>query len=282
MLNWDNCGLVYLITRHLRSNGWEGARMKSTSTLLSTALVSAALAGIGLSFSGAPASAANQVKIDWYSVSPSFPDFNYPPCGAYDCGQYYTNANPEVAVGPLSGGRPVVAAGNPANLAEAVGAPLQWWTPQAGVTFEGSTVQKLPINQNMFVPMGTGDNDGSHFQTAIFSATLHVGAGGGTITYGGDDDMFLALNNSIVSQLGGIHPYGATVTYAVAPGTYVMDAFYADRHVVGAVADLQLGGNIRTGVPEPATWIMMLLGFASLGFAGYRKARPAPAVVIAP
>jgi PEP-CTERM motif-containing protein len=27
------------------------------------------------------------------------------------------------------------------------------------------------------------------------------------------------------------------------------------------------------GVPEPSTWAMMLLGFAGLGFAGYRKAK---------
>jgi PEP-CTERM motif len=30
---------------------------------------------------------------------------------------------------------------------------------------------------------------------------------------------------------------------------------------------------IGTVVPEPATWAMMLLGFAGLGFAGYRKSR---------
>jgi hypothetical protein len=29
---------------------------------------------------------------------------------------------------------------------------------------------------------------------------------------------------------------------------------------------------VTSGVPEPATWAMMLLGFACLGFAGYRKA----------
>jgi PEP-CTERM motif len=28
-------------------------------------------------------------------------------------------------------------------------------------------------------------------------------------------------------------------------------------------------------VPEPSTWAMMLLGFAGLGFAGYRRARMA-------
>ena len=26
-------------------------------------------------------------------------------------------------------------------------------------------------------------------------------------------------------------------------------------------------------IPEPSTWVMMALGFAGLGFAGYRKAR---------
>ena len=28
-----------------------------------------------------------------------------------------------------------------------------------------------------------------------------------------------------------------------------------------------------SAVPEPSTWAMMLLGFAGLGFAGYRKAK---------
>ena len=38
--------------------------------------------------------------------------------------------------------------------------------------------------------------------------------------------------------------------------------------------DLAVGG----AVPEPSTWAMMLLGFAGLGFAGYRKARHAVSV----
>jgi len=31
--------------------------------------------------------------------------------------------------------------------------------------------------------------------------------------------------------------------------------------------------NVGTAVPEPSTWAMMSLGFAGLGFAGYRKAK---------
>jgi hypothetical protein len=31
-------------------------------------------------------------------------------------------------------------------------------------------------------------------------------------------------------------------------------------------------------VPEPSTWVMLLLGFAGLGFAGWRRVRnPSPA-----
>jgi hypothetical protein len=42
-------------------------------------------------------------------------------------------------------------------------------------------------------------------------------------------------------------------------------------------ATFSLSGAV---IPEPSTWAMMLLGFAGLGFAGYRharKARPATA-----
>jgi hypothetical protein len=41
------------------------------------------------------------------------------------------------------------------------------------------------------------------------------------------------------------------------------------------------GGPIATGssVPEPATWAMMLVGFAGLGFAGYRASRRTAAAV---
>lgn len=35
--------------------------------------------------------------------------------------------------------------------------------------------------------------------------------------------------------------------------------------------------TINIGVPEPSTWAMMLLGFAGLGFAGYRNAKKAGA-----
>ena len=44
--------------------------------------------------------------------------------------------------------------------------------------------------------------------------------------------------------------------------------------LVDGVADYTSAGGLSlTAAPEPSTWAMMMLGFAGLGFAGYRKAR---------
>jgi PEP-CTERM motif len=39
--------------------------------------------------------------------------------------------------------------------------------------------------------------------------------------------------------------------------------------------------DVTFGVPEPSTWAMMLLGFAGIGFAGYRSSRKGRAVSLA-
>jgi hypothetical protein len=41
---------------------------------------------------------------------------------------------------------------------------------------------------------------------------------------------------------------------------------------------VQSNAAIQTGVPEPSTWAMMLLGFAGLGFMSYRRTKKSAAV----
>jgi hypothetical protein len=63
-----------------------------------------------------------------------------------------------------------------------------------------------------------------------------------------------------------IDPFGSTaVTANGINGLGHIVGFYtnADGNTVG----------FETSVPEPSTWAMMLLGFAGLGFLGYRKVR---------
>ena len=81
--------------------------------------------------------------------------------------------------------------------------------------------------------------------------------------------------------------FAGPIDFTIA-GVSVSD-FVANTKGFFAVADLlgpngtgEVGGMIETtitqtssSVPEPSTWAMLLVGFAGLGYAGYRKARGA-------
>jgi hypothetical protein len=64
--------------------------------------------------------------------------------------------------------------------------------------------------------------------------------------------------------------YTATFDRVLGPGTY-----YAEVSGTVNVRDLGVGGTVTTTavVPETSTWAMLVLGFAGLGFAGYRASR---------
>jgi hypothetical protein len=114
--------------------------------------------------------------------------------------------------------------------------------------------------------------------TGIISSDPGFGVGSFTVTgiasYAGADNTIYALgfdDNQV--SLGGI---------SLATGAGDINIFYFDG-VPGVTNSIQNpgGGFVAlyaadlsiTAVPEPSTWAMMLLGFASLGFAGYRRAR---------
>jgi PEP-CTERM motif-containing protein len=48
--------------------------------------------------------------------------------------------------------------------------------------------------------------------------------------------------------------------------------FAGECYNCGPVRFFANGGTIAS-VPEPSTWAMMLIGFAGIGFAGYRRSR---------
>lgn len=57
---------------------------------------------------------------------------------------------------------------------------------------------------------------------------------------------------------------------------------HRDAETVGAstvgVSGFDYASSVTPSVPELSTWMRMLLGFAALGFGGYRKARSAATV----
>jgi PEP-CTERM motif len=48
---------------------------------------------------------------------------------------------------------------------------------------------------------------------------------------------------------------------------------HGGRYLTKAGTHEMLGTFTATLVPEASTWVMMLLGFAGLGFAGYHRAK---------
>jgi len=72
-------------------------------------------------------------------------------------------------------------------------------------------------------------------------------------------------------DLGALVPLGRYVSFEDLPGRTNTDLNYNDFNLVLT--------NISAGVPEPATWAMMLIGFAGLAVAGSRRQRAMAAAV---
>lgn len=133
---------------------------------------------------------------------------------------------------------------------------------------------------------------------------LSIGPGNDpeTITYASAKTYFglywgsVDTYNTIDFYLGGVliaggHYTGADITPLLADGAQL--DYTSNRYVVfsGLTYDKVILGssgpggnfpnstpafeidNIAAGVPEPATWAMMLLGFAGIGFVAYRRTR---------
>jgi fibro-slime domain-containing protein len=204
--------------------------------------------------SSIPAS-ADQLTAQWFTVTPAAgTDFPGSPNGYVVVGNEVQNTlGPNGLPMYNSGyGGPTLLGVNPTTQ------ELTWWTPSANVTFTGTTTVTLPFSSNMFTPNGTGTNDTNSFQTAILSGKLIVPQNE-TVSFklGGDDDTFLAINNLVIGQLGGIHGIGTDATFSTTldAGTYDLSIFYADRYPIDAQLDFSVvtpGVSIETAaVPGP-------------------------------
>jgi PEP-CTERM motif len=135
----------------------------------------------------------------------------------------------------------------------------------ANVAFAGGHQVNIdnPGMVNTVFPIDGGGNDGTAFQTTPEEGVLVVD-GSAVITFGGD-----------------VTPGSTnTLTFIIAD---------ANDNELDTTAFIQGLGNAppsggpvgAIGTPEPATWAMMLLGFAGLGFVGYRRAARARTAALA-
>ena len=97
----------------------------------------------------------------------------------------------------------------------------------------------------------------------------------GTTTLQGPSNPNVSPLESIIS---GVLPQASYIVGFFNEGTAVAPDFQATANS-GAIFETGGPGSTRGGgggggtVPEPSTWAMLLIGFAGLGFAGYRKAK---------
>jgi hypothetical protein len=129
-----------------------------------------------------------------------------------------------------------------------------------------------------FVASGGGTlltGDGTHTLDNTlwqFVGTVTVTTGM-SFTAGHDDGLTLTIDGiSVISEPGPTSFENTTRTYTGPSGTFAFQLVYAE--CCSAPADLAIDLPLYTpGTPEPSTWAMMAVGFAGLGFVGWRSSR---------
>ena len=84
---------------------------------------------------------------------------------------------------------------------------------------------------------------------------------------------------SVVPEVG-FPPQWGWATSASGNGEAYQTFFGSGSTINGGGVNLAFDvyGTYDTAVPEPSTWAMMMLGFAGLGYAGFRRAKARPAI----
>jgi MYXO-CTERM domain-containing protein len=235
--------------------------------------IKAAIACFGVLAFCAPANAIQiNGTVDYYTHA-SGGDFGN---GSSCCGHFGNEV-----LGTLFNGRPVL---NPAYAGPAItqlgaGNTLAWWegTQLTSSNNAFSTNSAGNYSANIFPPNGTGGNNSTAFQTAIFSLSLLANTSY-TLTYTGDDDVFIALGDQVISQDGGIHAAGQlnSVTFNTGALNSPLKIFFADRLVVDSSLNFTIeaaavpGPIVGAGIPG----LLMALG----GIAAWRRRRSQSAV----
>ena len=166
-------------------------------------------------------------------------------------------------------------------------------------TTPGATVNETSTTQSL---SGTGLSNPVHASLAIAGAsTLYFGdtRGSSQLMDTGFDYVDTSANNTadlaasysyenillfLYNFTNAVSFFPNDVNYAVQPGDYGGGSFVLQtysylssqnlRYVSGSfnIQNVSISEDVVPGVPEPATWVMMLLGFAAVGFA-MRRAR---------
>lgn len=258
--------------------------------LLNTLLVSTT--AVATLFSSAVSADPITMSATYYTIAESDQDMNHLAGGVY-------NNEVQQNLGP--NGLPILNTtqyGCTTNCFSSSNAPqdvtsngqITWWSPSlnnggaggsSDVTQTGTGTVTLPYNNGSFYPTnGTGGNDASGFQAAVFSTVLNVPTAEAiSFNVGADDVAFVYLNDQIVCDLGGVHgdSAGTCTSSVLSAGSNTLEIFYADLEETGAALTFSVetsgitGAPPSTGVPEPANLALFGLGLGAMTYLVRRR-----------
>ena len=137
------------------------------------------------------------------------------------------------------------------------GAPLTLTFARAGA----SAPYTYQYNSDAFYPIdglgfGALQETGGH--NYAFSSQIHLPftyQGGEALSFVGDDDVWVFINNRLAVDIGGLHPpqsgaitldaTRATALGLAVGGLYDLSLFHAERHTTGSTYHLTLGGFVK-------------------------------------
>jgi hypothetical protein len=166
--------------------------------------------------------------------------------------------------------------------------PALNWNPPANWTVlpngDGGTVDLIGVGTAWDFYSGQNgyyvDLGGSSGAFGTLETSSSFGAGTYTLTFdlGGNDRSY--PSNTTTISLGS---WSTQITLA-SSDPYALHSYTFTTSTAGQLSFLDSGGNpnvgsildnvtLSSGVPELSTWGMMVVGFAGLGFAGYRQTK---------
>jgi hypothetical protein len=146
-------------------------------------------------------------------------------------------------------------------------------TPPNSITFLSGS------GSIMDVPGGFSTGFSFNYSAPFYPGTVDVYSG-----LDGTGTLLAALSLPTTPDEGGPscggHQYCPDVPFGVSFAGVAESVNFSGSADYIVFDDITVGSStvITGGVPEPSTWAMMMVGFAALGFAGWRKARPVTSI----
>jgi PEP-CTERM motif len=166
---------------------------------------------------------------------------------------------------------------NDANFANitinAQGSPILPKADLSSVTFDATTSSSFSGTHTLTVDAIQTDITGTGNTLSTFTVNGLINDPGPTTESTFADGALLASHTFPVALLD-----GAFGPVSAATGAFTSDETQFAINFTAASQSFGGSAQLTTGVPEPSTWAMMLLGFAGLGLLGYRKTRSANAL----